>query len=367
MQTYRCSGENRNGRQCTSRLVGQIGETFAFCFEHQSQKELRLDDLQNNNWNWRPLFYSVSLREVDFLDREGVFRTHDFNSEQAIIEQPRLETRHVAESSNVNGQEVKKRHTRTLHDLSADDENIHTIEVQRPLLTAICNLRSWAEEKKVQVEKDLPLCIEVFLKNSRRNKELKKEQATLDYTQSIVNDFWTGSLKTISNIKKRSASAVDTVAFSEEEKNCLLHLQTVYSVNDNESVLGITFPVLSSWVWNRIVLTEDKEKQCELVKRFVEEMSESKGLCLQGNLTRLINVFSGLDEEVSMQTVEDDTGYISMSYMQQQVSASVSQYSKKQITKEDLFARVNSLMKRARASKEVVDDWMGAISETLRD
>ena len=68
-----------------------------------------------------------------------------------------------------------------------------------------------------------------------------------------------------------------------------------------------------------------------------------------------------------MQTVEDDTGYISMSYVQQQVSASVSQYSKKQITKEDLFARVNSLMKRARASKEVVDDWMGAISETLRD
>ena len=95
-------------------------------------------------------------------------------------------------------------------------------------------------------------------------------------------------------------------------------------------------------------------------------MAESKGLCLQGNITRLMNVFSGLDAEVSLQDVDlFDTGPISDSYMQQQTAAAVTRFGKKLISYEELIATVHVLMKRANASKEVLDDWLGAINDLV--
>jgi hypothetical protein len=153
---------------------------------------------------------------------------------------------------------------------------------------------------------------------------------------------------------------------SKTEKDCLDHLNRVYSIDDKESVLGITFPILSSWVWQRVVQTQDLERRSELVKRFVEEMAESKGLCLQGNITRLMNVFSGLDAEVSLQDVDlFDTGPISDSYMQQQTAAAVTRFGKKLISYEELIATVHVLMKRANASKEVLEDWLAAIDDLV--
>ena len=271
---------------------------------------------------------------------------------------------------------------RDLRVLADDDENIHTIEIQRPLLQAISTLRLWADSKKLKPEQDLGKSVYDFLASQKKpvssssSSSLKKNanvKPQKELTETIVNEFWRGSMKTVSSLslKSQSAKANESLKLkayspSKIEKDCIDHLNRVYSIDDKESVLGITFPILSSWVWNRVLMTEDISRREELVKRFVEEMAESKGLCLQGNLTRLMNVFSGLDAEVSLQEVDFfDTGPISNSYMQQQTAAAVTRFTKKLITYEELIAIVRVLMKRANASNEVLEDWLKAIEDLV--
>jgi hypothetical protein len=267
---------------------------------------------------------------------------------------------------------------RDLRVLADDDENIHTIEIQRPLIQAISTLRLWADSKKLKPEQDLGKSVHDFLASKKKPfssaSSLKKNanvKPQKELTETIVNEFWRGSMKTVSSLKSQSAEANESLKVKEYlpskiEKDCIDHLNRVYSIDDKESVLGITFPVLSSWVWNRVLMTEDISRREELVKRFVEEMAESKGLCLQGNLTRLMNVFSGLDAEVSLQEVDFfDTGPISNSYMQQQTAAAVTRFTKKLITYDELIAIVRVLMKRANASKDVLEDWLKAIEDLV--
>jgi len=287
--------------------------------------------------------------------------------------------------------EKKRRKDRNLRDLADDDENIHTIEIQRPLVQAISMLRTWAESptKKVKIEDNLGKTIYEFLAAQKFKKNDKVKIVELKpplphvkkFTETVVNEFWRGSMKTVASFidkekekenekekekKEKEKERGQEFILSKTEKDCLDHLNRVYSIDDKESVLGITFPVLSSWVWQRVVQTQDVERRSELVKRFVEEMAESKGLCLQGNITRLMNVFSGLDAEVSLQDVDlFDTGPISDSYMQQQVAAAVTRFGKKLLSYEELIATVHVLMKRANASKEVLDDWLGAIEDLV--
>ena len=53
-------------------------------------------------------------------------------------------------------------------------------------------------------------------------------------------------------------------------------------------------------VFQIIQHTDDEDgKRKELMKRFSEECKESTGMCVQGHLTRLCNVFAGFDDELS--------------------------------------------------------------------
>jgi hypothetical protein len=384
LKSFRCLGETRTGRQCSQRCVSLPNEHFSFCAEHEVQRSIRLID---------------------------------FNAQEIVLENAENYTwRRLGIGDTENTTLIKQvRQERNLKDLSDDDENIHTIEIQRPLMQAISSLRIWAESINIKIEHNLGKTVEDFLKLNYIKKQQEQEKSqqeseetkililkedepqksttkkmvptslnmnNIKFTQTIVNEFWTGSIKTISstststtntttNLLKntylntlKSNTVKNDIQFTKIEKDCIDHLNRVYSVDDTETVLGITFPVLSSWVWNRVIKTEDKSRKDELVKRFIEEMAESKGLCLQGNLTRLMNVFSGLDAEMSIQEVDiSDTGPISQSYMQQQVSAAVTRFSKKLITYEELLTIFYSLMKRSNASKEVVDDWLKAIED----
>jgi hypothetical protein len=371
LKSFRCLGETRTGRQCSQRCVSLPNENFSFCAEHEVQRSIRLID---------------------------------FNAQGIIFENAESYTWRrlgIGDSDHTESNLVKQvRQERNLKDLSDDDENIHTIEIQRPLMQAISSLRIWAQSLNITTEVNLGKSVEAFLKlnylqkQQEQDLQVQKQQTKLPkeiepkktnslnpinntkFTQTIVNEFWTGSIKTISSTNVTSTNVITpslksettlnpkSIEFTKIEKDCIDHLNRVYSVDDTETVLGITFPVLSSWVWNRVIKTEDKARKDELVKRFIEEMAESKGLCLQGNLTRLMNVFSGLDAEMSIQEVDIfDTGPISQSYMQQQVSAAVTRFSKKLITYEELLKTVYLLMKRSNASKEVVDDWLKAIDD----
>jgi len=272
------------------------------------------------------------------------------------------------------GKEKEPQRARDLRVLADDDENIHTIEIQRPLIQAISALRLWADSNKLKPELDLGKTVHDFLLKQKQDQDKNTNTKVIakpkkEVTETIVNEFWRGSMKTVSSLKKQDISLSQNLNLKEPskiEKDCIDHLNRVYSIDDKESVLGITFPVLSSWVWNRVLMTQDGLRREELVKRFVEEMAESKGLCLQGNLTRLMNVFSGLDAEVSLQEVDFfDTGPISNSYMQQQTAAAVTRFTKKLISYDELIAVVRVLMKRANASKEVLEDWINAIEDLV--
>jgi hypothetical protein len=322
------------------------GENFSFCSEHESQRSIRLVDFSAQqadaeNYSWRRL---------------GI----------------------GGEEQREKEDEPKKRKERDLKELADDDENIHTIEIQRPLVQAISTLRKWAEDKKITVEPHLDQTVEAYLMSTRKICVTQKDKDTLPktkkYTDSVVTEFWKGSVHTISTLKLQKQKKDSEVPLESKfefvptqiQKDCIDHLRRVYSIDDKESVLGITFPQLSSWVWHRVLSTQEKDRKDELVNRFVEEMAESKGLCLQGNLTRLVNVFSGFDAEVSLQDVDlFDTGPISLSYMQQQVAAAVTRFSKKVISYDELLNTVKILMKRANASKEVEEDWMNAINDLV--
>ena len=354
LKSFRCWGETRTG-QCTKTCLSKLGEDFSFCAEHESQRDLRLRHVQNDisSYEWVRLFGTLQENEID---------------------------------SVIKPQKPKDRNLKNLAD---DEENIHTIEIQRPLVRAIGVLRTWAESKKLKSPiVNFPTVVEEYIlkrKPTTKSNTLPPVspspsplQRNQKYTQNVVNEFWRGSLQTvrfpsvaqIQQAKLQPKTEVKTVTnenseFTKVEKECLDHLKKVYSIEDTESVLEITFPVLASLVWFRITLTEDAERRNVLVQRFVEEMADGSGLCLQGNLTRLMNVFSGLDAEVSLQDVDYfDTGPISSSYMQQQVAAAVSKYSKGELKSyEELVLIAQSLMKRANASKEVYEDWMSAIRD----
>lgn len=53
-----------------------------------------------------------------------------------------------------------------------------------------------------------------------------------------------------------------------------MHLRECYQFNDPLKLLGVSYPELSSWVWNRIMMTEDLDKKEFLLERFFEEIFE---------------------------------------------------------------------------------------------
>ena len=59
-------------------------------------------------------------------------------------------------------------------------------------------------------------------------------------------------------------------------------------------------------VWSKIK-TYDQETQAELAKRLYEECQESVGMCAQGHISRLTNVFAGFDDRCQKPETFQDT------------------------------------------------------------
>lgn len=141
-----------------------------------------------------------------------------------------------------------------LAELAKDDQNVHTAEVQLGVSGSIRRLRAWAAH--IKIEKDLPALI----------------------LHSCTD-----------------ADASDTLSAALE------HLQHCYQWNDDTLMFGVTYPQLASWVWARV--DRPHENRELLRERFFEEVAESAGQCLNGNMARLVNVFAAIDLEMSPQEV----------------------------------------------------------------
>jgi hypothetical protein len=156
---------------------------------------------------------------------------------------------------------VEKKKKERLTELAQDEENVHTPEVNNVLIKSIQNLKKWALEKKIKLEINLSETIETFL---------------------------------LSNFGRAFRS-------NENARGAILHLRECYHLQDDMVLLGVTYPQLSSWVWHRIMMTQDDEKKSLLLQRFFEEVFESTKLCLNGNMARLVNVFACIDDEINPQ------------------------------------------------------------------
>lgn len=171
----------------------------------------------------------------------------------------------IAESSSSKASsfdiQVQKKKVERLQELSLDEENVHTPEVNSLLQKSIENLRRWAHSHKIKIEKNMSETIETYLLSNEGR-------------------VWRGHSKVW---------------------GALQHLRECYFLEDDMVLLNTTYPQVCSWVWNRIIQTQDYDKKMLLLERFFEEVFESTKLCLNGNMARLMNVFACVDEDIHPQ------------------------------------------------------------------
>jgi len=199
--------------------------------------------------------------------------------------------------------EVKVQEDR-LQELAKDDQNVHTPEVQMGVHAAIRRLEKWANNMKAY-----------------------KDLASLVHCETDpLNLIHIGAIE---------------------------HLQHCYLWNDDTKMFGTTYPKLATWVWERI--QKSTEFKDELIQRFLEEVYESKGQCLNGNMARLMNVFVALDPEMSPHS--DDS--ISNFQVQNLIAAAC----KNSKSYEEARHEVILILQRARIEKW--DEWLVAVRENF--
>ena len=193
-----------------------------------------------------------------------------------------------------------------LEEMAKDDQNVHTPEVQMGVHDAIRRLEKWANNMKAY-----------------------KDLATLVYAETDPHDII-------------HIGAIE-------------HLQHCYLWNDDTKMFGTTYPKLATWVWERI--QKSIEFKDELIQRFLEEVYESKGQCLNGNMARLMNVFVALDPEMSPQA--DDT--ISNYQVQNLIAAAC----KNAESFEEARHEASLILQRARIDENKWDEWLVAVRENF--
>jgi len=192
-----------------------------------------------------------------------------------------------------------------LKELAEDDQNVHTPEVQQGVYDAIRRLEKWAID--MPIFKDLASVV----------------SCEIDPDNDI------------------HVQAID-------------HLKHCYLWNDDTRMFGTTYPKLASLVWHRV--NREHENKDILISRFFEEVQESAGQCLNGNMARLMNVFAALDPEMSPQS--DDA--ITASQLQHFISAASQLPSY-----EEAYYEVVDVLRRARIDEDKWGDWLGALKESF--
>lgn len=203
----KCPGKDKFGKECTVYL--RPNETF--CWKHM-ENENNNNNNNNDNHNKNNKKQKLNLK----------------------IDNKRLET------------------------LANDDENVHTPEIQIPLIRKLKELQSYAKGMKINAELYLPDMI---------------------------------------------ASMIEPEEINVTTELALEHLRHCFQQIDSTKIFDLTYQEVCTYVWFRInyMFQENEEKLKLLRERFFQEVSESIGQCLNGNIARLMNVFSGVDDEMSIQ------------------------------------------------------------------
>jgi hypothetical protein len=128
-----------------------------------------------------------------------------------------------------------------------------------------------------------------------------------------------------------------------------------YQFTDNTKMFGTTYPNLASWVWARIHQAHDHRDT--LIQRFYEEVSESAGECLNGNMVRLMNVFAALDPELSYQS--SPSHEFQMSALAKEVEEG--------LPIRVAFHRAQTILNRAGIYDRDMDPWLEGLCDAGKD
>ena len=193
-----------------------------------------------------------------------------------------------------------------LRDIAGDDQNVHTFEVQSTVNIAIKRLQFWALTNKIRVFRDLSSEISLSIENAR-----------------------------------------------EVEESALKHLSYCYEWNDDTLMFNVTYPQLASWVWARV--NKPHENRMILRERFFEEVADSVGQCLNGNMSRLINVFAGIDDEIYPM----DSDILMGDQLQELISRAVATKSLP-----DALNEVRKLLLRSNCSEAERESWLESVKDS---
>lgn len=301
--SVRCFGETKFFRQCPRYVVVDAGVAAGagapcFCWEHVSQTAPRLEEV-------------------------AAIRRHQNREHVADAEWAPLGAFLTNHADAMGGAPAAQRHddmepidagvrAGRLHDLASDSQNVHTAEVQLGVNAAIGRLRQWAQAHGVTVERDLAARVAEVL-------------------------GW---------------------APSDVHIGALQHLQHCYQWGDDTLMFGTTYPQLASWVWARV--NAGGENAALLRERFFEEVFESRGQCLNGNMARLMNVFAAIDPEMSPQRDMDDV--MSSQELQARVYAAT-----RNNPLEGALAEVEALLDLAAVPAAARAGWLDAVRSVYDD
>jgi hypothetical protein len=184
-----------------------------------------------------------------------------------------------------------------LMQLADDAQNVHTPEVQSSVAAAVRRLQAWAagDGRCSQPDRDLAALVAAAL----------------------------------------------TQPLHEVEVTALDHLRHCYDWSDGTLMFGVTYPQLASWVWARA--SRPHENRELLIERFCQEVAESVGQCLNGNMSRLMNTFAAIDADMSPQTFSD----LSMDQLGAAVAHAVNDPT---LDDARLHAAVSALLQRAQVA-----------------
>lgn len=226
------------------------------------------------------------------------------NEEVVAMRLKNLEEEWAPLGAFLSNQIIEKKDFR-LRELANDDQNVHTTEVQMQVCESIKTLKNWANENNIKLQRDLVLHI----------KSTKHDHRAC-------------------------------------ENEALEHLAHCYLWNDDTKMFGITYPLLASWVWARI--TRETENKQLLIDRFFEEVAESAGHCLNGNIARLINVFQAIDLEICPLHTETK-------YTKEQLQTLVSQSLK--LSKDDALREIEEILLNTNLTDDEKQEWLCSAKE----
>lgn len=256
---------------------------------------------------------------VNYLLEGPCFCWEHVNQREVRIEEISKQTEHKSEelewaplgafSSNYLEEYANSEITETrLFDIALDDQNVHTPEIQQGVGKAIKKLSDWAKENKIKTEKNL--------------------HRVIMNTLEIEND--------------------------EIVSRALLHIEHCYQWNDDTNMFGTTYPQLASWVWARV--NSNLELKNILQERFFEEVAESEGQCLNGNMARLMNVFAAIDLEMSPQETR-------VCIDREEMQRSIAFVIKETVDLAEALDKVKNLLKLGQVPQSEFKYWLQSVEE----